>query len=155
MISGYFILFRIIAYYFVLFHIASYYFIFQIISNFIFHIISYYFVLFHIISNYFVLFRVILYYFELFRIISYYFLFHVSYNFILFRISSYFITQSRGLVVRASGYKPRGPGFDSRLYHGDFPCGGRIPVVTLVWVVGRIRFKVETSLTRSHTSINS
>jgi len=27
--------------------------------------------------------------------------------------------------------------------------------VTMVWVVSRIRFKVETSLTRSHTSINS
>ena len=63
--------------------------------------------------------------------------------------------QPRGLVVRASAYKPRGPEFDSRLYHEDFPCGGRIPVVTMVWVVSRIRFKVETSLTRSHTSINS
>ena len=63
--------------------------------------------------------------------------------------------QPRGLVVRASGYKSRGPGFDSRLYHGDFPCGGRIPVVTMVWVASRIRFKVETSLTGSHTSINS
>ena len=39
--------------------------------------------------------------------------------------------------------------------HLDFPCRGRIPVVTMVWVVSRIRFKVETSLTRSHTSINS
>ena len=58
-------------------------------------------------------------------------------------------------MVRASGYKSRGPGFDSRLYHGDFPCGGRISVVTMVWVVSRIRFKLETSLTRSHTSINS
>jgi len=28
-------------------------------------------------------------------------------------------------------------------------------VVTMVWVVSRIRFKVETSLTRSHISINS
>ena len=35
--------------------------------------------------------------------------------------------QPRGLVVRASGYKSRGPGFDSRLYHGDFPCGGEDP----------------------------
>ena len=35
--------------------------------------------------------------------------------------------QPRGLVVRASGYKSRGPGFDSRLYHGDFPCGGGSP----------------------------
>ena len=38
---------------------------------------------------------------------------------------------------------------------GIFPCRGRIPVVTMVWVVSRIRFKVETSLTRSHTWINS
>ena len=67
---------------------------------------------------------------------------------------NFIIDQPRGLVVRASGYKSRGPGFDSRLYHGDFPCGGRIPVVTMVWVVSRIRFKVETSITRSHTSIN-
>ena len=64
------------------------------------------------------------------------------------------IDQPRGLVVRATGYKSRDPGFDSRLYHGDFPCAGRIPVVTMVWVASRIRFKVETSLTRSHTSIN-
>ena len=63
--------------------------------------------------------------------------------------------QPHGLAVRASGYKSRGPGFDSQLYHADFPCGGRIPVVTMVWVVSRIRFKVETSLMRSHTSINS
>jgi len=28
-------------------------------------------------------------------------------------------------------------------------------VVTMVWVVSRIRFKVETSITRSHTTINS
>jgi len=27
--------------------------------------------------------------------------------------------------------------------------------VTMVWVVSRFRFKFETSLTRSHTSINS
>ena len=38
---------------------------------------------------------------------------------------------------------------------GIFPCRGRIPVVTMVWVVSRIRLKVETSVTRSHTSINS
>ena len=36
-----------------------------------------------------------------------------------------------------------------------FSLWGRIPVVTMVWVVSRIRFKVETSLTRIHTSINS
>ena len=35
--------------------------------------------------------------------------------------------QPRGLVVRASGYKSRGPGFDSRLYHEDSPCGGGSP----------------------------
>ena len=38
---------------------------------------------------------------------------------------------------------------------GIFPCRGRIPVVAMVWVVSRIRFKVETSVTRSHNSINS
>ena len=31
------------------------------------------------------------------------------------------------LVVRASGYYSRGPRFDSRLYHGNFPCGGEDP----------------------------
>ena len=67
----------------------------------------------------------------------------------------FIIDQPRGLVIKASGYKSRGPGFDSQLYHGDFPCGGRIPVVTMVWVVSRIRFKVETWLTRNQKSINS
>ena len=38
---------------------------------------------------------------------------------------------------------------------GIFPCSGRIPVVTMVWVVSRIRLKFETSITRSHNSINS
>jgi len=38
---------------------------------------------------------------------------------------------------------------------GIFPCRGRIPLETMVWVVSRIRFKVETSVTRSHNSINS
>ena len=35
--------------------------------------------------------------------------------------------QPRGLVVRASGYKSRGPGFDSQLYNRDFPYGGEDP----------------------------
>ena len=38
---------------------------------------------------------------------------------------------------------------------GIFPCRGRIPVVTMVWVVSRNWLKVETSVTRSHNSINS
>ena len=38
---------------------------------------------------------------------------------------------------------------------GIFPCRWRIPMVTMVWVVSRIRRKLETSVTRSHTSINS
>ena len=38
---------------------------------------------------------------------------------------------------------------------GIFPYRWRIPVVTMVWVVSRIRLKVETSVTRSHNSINS
>jgi hypothetical protein len=45
--------------------------------------------------------------------------------------------------------------FDSQLYHGNFPCRGRIPVVTMVWVVSRSRLKVATSSTRSQKSINS
>ena len=36
-----------------------------------------------------------------------------------------------------------------------FSLWGRIPVVTMVWVVSRSRLKVETSSTRSKTSINS
>ena len=63
--------------------------------------------------------------------------------------------QPHGLVVGASDYWSRGPGFDSRLYHGNFLCGGRIPVVSMVWVVSRFRLKVETSSTRSQISINS
>ena len=38
---------------------------------------------------------------------------------------------------------------------GIFPCRGRIPVVTMVWVVSRFRLKVETSSTRSQKSINN
>jgi len=38
---------------------------------------------------------------------------------------------------------------------GIFLVGGRIPVVTMVWVVSRIRLKVETSITRSHKSFNN
>ena len=63
--------------------------------------------------------------------------------------------QLRGLVVRFSDYEPRGPGFDSRLYHGNFPRRGRIPVVTMVWVVSRLRFKVETSFTKNQKSIKN
>jgi hypothetical protein len=43
--------------------------------------------------------------------------------------------QLRGLVVRVSDYWSSGPGFDSRLYHGDFSLKGKIPIVTRVWVV--------------------
>ena len=70
-------------------------------------------------------------------------------------VFTYVSVQPRGLVFGASDYWSRGPGFDSRLYHGNFPCGGRIPVVTMVWVVSRFRLKVDTSSTRSQTSINS
>ena len=64
---------------------------------------------------------------------------NVAQNFVFNRYAD----QPRGLVVRASGYYSRSPGFDSRLYHGDFPCGGRIPVVTIVWVVSRFRLIYE------------
>ena len=47
----------------------------------------------------------------------------------------------------------------SRVRFSALPWGfslwGRIPVVTMVWVVSRIRLKVETSITRSHKSINN
>jgi hypothetical protein len=43
--------------------------------------------------------------------------------------------QPRGLVVRVSEYWSWGPGFDSRFYHGDFSLKGKIPMVTMVWVV--------------------
>jgi len=38
---------------------------------------------------------------------------------------------------------------------GIFLVGGRIPVVTMVWVVSRFRLKVGTSSTRSQKSINN
>ena len=47
------------------------------------------------------------------------------------------------------------PGSISGSTMGIFLVGGRIPVVTMVWVVSRIKFKVETSITRSHNTINS
>jgi hypothetical protein len=43
--------------------------------------------------------------------------------------------QPRGLVVRVSDYWSWGPGFDSRFYHRDFSLKGKIPMVTMVWVV--------------------
>jgi hypothetical protein len=46
-----------------------------------------------------------------------------------------FPDQPRGLVVRVSDYWSWGPGFDSRFCHGDFSLKGKIPVVTMVWVV--------------------
>jgi hypothetical protein len=49
--------------------------------------------------------------------------------------------QPRGLVVRVSGYWSWGPGFDSRFCHGNFPLWGRIPMVTMVWVVSRFRLR--------------
>ena len=45
----------------------------------------------------------------------------------IFRVHCIHADQPRGLVVRASGYKSRGPGFDSRLYHGDFSMWGEDP----------------------------
>jgi hypothetical protein len=46
-----------------------------------------------------------------------------------------YIDQPRGLVVRVSDYWSWGPGFDSRLCHGDFSLKGKIPMATMVWVV--------------------
>ena len=55
--------------------------------------------------------------------------------------------QPRGLVVRTSDYEV--PGSIPGSTMGIFPCGGRIPVVTMVWVVSRIRLKVEGAITQS------
>ena len=57
--------------------------------------------------------------------------------------------QPRGLVVRVSDYLPRGPGLDSRFYHGNFSLQGKIPVVTMVWVVSRFRFKAPPGISPS------
>jgi hypothetical protein len=43
--------------------------------------------------------------------------------------------QPRGLVVTDSDYWSWGPGFDFRVYHGDFSLKGKIPMVTTVWIV--------------------
>jgi hypothetical protein len=45
------------------------------------------------------------------------------------------IDQRCGLIVRVSDYWSWSPGFKSRLYHGDFFLKGKIPMVTMVWVV--------------------
>ena len=47
-------------------------------------------------------------------------------------LSIYLADHPCDLVVRFSDYQSRGSGFDSRLYHGNFPCRGRIPVVTML-----------------------
>jgi hypothetical protein len=38
-------------------------------------------------------------------------------------------------VFGVSDYWSWGPRFDSRLHHGDFSFKGKIPIVTMVWVV--------------------
>jgi hypothetical protein len=45
------------------------------------------------------------------------------------------INQPHDLVVRVSDYRSWGHGFDSWFYHGDFSLKGKIPMVTMVWVV--------------------
>jgi hypothetical protein len=42
---------------------------------------------------------------------------------------------SRGPVVRVSDYWSWGPGFDYWFCHGDFSLKGKIPMVTMVWIV--------------------
>jgi hypothetical protein len=51
------------------------------------------------------------------------------------RCKHYCSDQPRGLLVRVSDYWSWGPGFDCRLYHGDFSLKGKFPMVTMVWVV--------------------
>ena len=57
--------------------------------------------------------------------------------------------QPRGLMVRVSDYKSWGPGFDSRFYHGNFSLQGKIPMVTMVWLVSRIRLKAPPVISSS------
>ena len=74
------------------------------------------------------------------------------------RVISLLKTGSTSLVVWWSELlttKHEIPGSIPGSTMGIFPCRGRIPVVTIVWVVSRFRLKVETSVTRSHNSINS
>ena len=66
-----------------------------------------------------------------------------------------FEDQPRGLVVKVLTTNREVPGSIPGSTMGIFPCGGMIPVVTMVWVVSRIRLKVETSITMSHKSIIS
>jgi hypothetical protein len=46
-----------------------------------------------------------------------------------------FSDQPHGLMVGVSDYWSWGPGFDSRFYHGDFSVKGKIPMMSMVWVV--------------------
>ena len=39
--------------------------------------------------------------------------------------------------------------FDSRFYHGNFSLQGKIPVLTMVWVVGRFRLKAPPGISSS------
>jgi hypothetical protein len=55
-------------------------------------------------------------------------------------------------VVRVSDYWSLGPGFDSQFYHGNFPLEGRIPVVTMVWVVSRFKLKAPPGISPSYIS---
>ena len=57
--------------------------------------------------------------------------------------------QPRGLVIRVSDYKSWGPEFDFRFYHGNFSLQGKIPVVTMVWVVSRFRLKAPPGISSS------
>jgi hypothetical protein len=54
---------------------------------------------------------------------------------IIFIIYNLQMDQPHGLVVRVSDYWSWGPGFDSWFCHGDFSLKGKIPMVTMVWVV--------------------
>ena len=44
------------------------------------------------------------------------------------------------------------PGFNSRFYHGNFSLQGKIPVVTMVWVVSRFRLKAPPGISSSSIS---
>jgi hypothetical protein len=54
---------------------------------------------------------------------------------LMFAVTVLLNDQPRGLVVRVSVYWSWSPGFDYRFCHGDFSLKGKIPMVTIGWVV--------------------
>jgi hypothetical protein len=65
------------------------------------------------------------------------------------------IYQPRGLVVRVSDCWLWGPGFDSRVCHGDFSLKGKIPLATMVWIRSLVEFRFKAPPGTSYSYITS